>query len=336
MYRFHILLLYILLFISFSFSQENVYIEVESGVDTSVITIGDRINYSIVIKRDKELNVVRPGAGVNLGMFEIKGYDFPEPIEKDGIVTERFDFEIAVFDTGKFTIPPFPVAYFEKDTSAYQIIEASAIDIFVASLLSGDDAPELKDIKPPIDFPFNYLFWISLFGIIILLAVLVFFGYRFWNQRRERGYLFKPPPPPQPAHVVAFNSLNELFKSDLLSLNKYKEFFSELSEIIRTYLEGRYFILAMEETTYEILNDLKNHMDDGELSRSLSELLSLSDMIKFAKYIPVDEEVETSKNDAWNFVDQTKLEFVKEQPTEPGEADSDPISENQTNTIQNT
>ena len=108
MRSFYIIVLFSFIIISHSiiYAQEKVYIEVESSVDTAVITIGDRINYSITIKRDKNLNVVRPGAGVNLGMFEIKSYNFPDPVEEDGVVTEQFDFEIAVFDTGKFIIPP--------------------------------------------------------------------------------------------------------------------------------------------------------------------------------------------------------------------------------------
>jgi len=314
MRHFYIILLLLFLFLnhSTSVSQERVYIEVESSVDTALITIGDRINYSIIIKRDKDLNVARPGAGVNLGMFEIKGYDFPEPVEEDGIVTERFDFEIAVFDTGKFVIPPFPVAYFEKDTSSYQIIEASAIDIFVTSLLSGDEAPELKDIKPPFDFPFNYIFVISLVMVSLLLLVVAYLIYRFWKQRKDRGYIFKPPPPPQPAHVIALEALNKLYNSDLLANKQFKQFFSELSEIIRTYLEGRYFISAMEETTYEILRDIKQHLDEGDLKKSLADLLTLSDMVKFAKYIPEEDEVGTSKDAAWDFVEQTRIEFEKE------------------------
>lgn len=290
--------------------QEPVYIEVESRVDTSVITIGDRITYSILIKRDKELNIARPGAGVNLGMFEIKSYDFPEPKEEGGLVTEQFHFTISVFDTGKYTIPPFPVAYFEKDTSAYQIIEAAPIDIYVKSLLSGEETPELKDIKPPVTFPFNYLLWTSLAALLILIAALSYVSYRLWKKRKEKGYLFRPPPPPRPAHEVALEALHHLYASDLLENRAFKPFFSELSEIIRNYLEGRYFISAMEETTGEILRDVREHFRDETRFDQLRDMLTLSDMVKFARYLPKAPEIDRTKDNAMDFVNGTKLIFV--------------------------
>ena len=88
-------------------AQEKSLIEVQSEVDTS-------------INRDKDLRIMKPGEGLNLGMFEIKDYKFHDPVEKDGRLIEKYDFTISVYDTGKFTIPPFPVAYFPVDTSQHR------------------------------------------------------------------------------------------------------------------------------------------------------------------------------------------------------------------------
>ena len=93
-------------------AQDKGLIEVRAEVDTAVITIGDRITYSIIIDRRENLRIARPGEGLNLGGFEIKSYNFPEAQVADGRITERFDFNISVYDTGKYAIPPFPVAYF--------------------------------------------------------------------------------------------------------------------------------------------------------------------------------------------------------------------------------
>ncbi|MEJ2543056.1 MAG: hypothetical protein P8Y99_03220 [Calditrichaceae bacterium] len=297
------------------FAQEKSLIEVKSEVDTSTITIGDRIDYSITIDRDKDLRIMKPGEGLNLGMFEIKDYNFHDPVEKGDRLIEKYDFTISVYDTGKFTIPPFPIAYFPVDTSKeYKIIEASPIDIYVKSVISGDDAKELKDIKFPLGIPFNYFFWISMGVVVILVAVIGYLGYLLWKRRKEKGYLFSPPPPPRPAHEVALEALEELYKSSLLEEKQFKEFFSHLSDIIRVYLEGRYFFDALEETTFEIMMDAKKHIEDAALLDDLKNILELSDLIKFAKYIPEDKEIESAKEQSLNFVNETKLvyEIVEE------------------------
>ena len=297
------------------FGQDKSLIEVKSEVDTSTITIGDLINYSIIIDRDKNLRIMKPGEGLNLGMFEIKDYKFHDPVEKDGRLIERYDFTISVYDTGKFTIPPFPIAYFPVDTSKeYKIIEASPIDIYVKSVISGDDAKELKDIKFPLGIPFNYFFWISMGFVIILVVVIGYLGYWLWKRRKEKGYLFSPPPPPRPAHEVALEALEELYQSGLIEEKQFKEFFSRISDIVRTYLEGRYFFDALEETTFEIMQDAQKNIEETSLLNDLKNILELSDLIKFAKYIPDEKEIESAKEQSLNFVNETKLiyEIIKE------------------------
>ncbi len=308
------LIITIVLSIVFSFSvlpaQEQGLIQVKSEVDTAVITIGDLITYSIIIDRAEQLRVERPGEGLNLGMFEIKSYNFHEPVKENGRIIERFDFTISVYDTGKFIIPPFPVAWFANDTtSKYNIITAPAINIYVKSVISGDEAKELKDVKPPVYIPFNWKFWLSMAGVIILLLVIAYLAYRLWKKRKEKGYMFIPPPPPVPAHERALADLEALFKSGLPDKKEYKIFFSKLSEIIRVYLEGRYYIKALEETSAEILRDVKEPLDDEALYLSLRELLSLSDLVKFAKYVPEEDEIDKVKQQAVAFVEQTKIVF---------------------------
>jgi len=299
-------------------AQQQPLIEVQSRVDTSVITIGDQITYSIIIDRAKDLRIIRPGEGLNLGSFEIKGYHFPKPVEKDGRIIERFDFTISVYDTGSFVIPPYPVAYFPQDSSKkYQIIEAPAIEIHVKSVISGEGAKTLKDIKWPIDIPFNYKFWLSVLIILILLAVAAFIAYRMWKKRKERGYLIKPPQPPRPAHEVAMEELQALFNSDLLDKGRVKEFFIRLSDIMRSYLEGRYFVRALEETTAEIMRDVRKHISDEEQTDMLRRILTLSDLVKFAKYRPAADEIAAVKEQSVAFVEDTRVVYEAEAETVP-------------------
>lgn len=318
-FRFIVIQIIILIVIITSFSNlcaqssGEGLIEVQSQVDTAVITIGDRINYTIIINRDKNLRIEKPGEGLNLGMFEIKDYKFHKPETEGNRIIERFDFNISVYDTGKFTIPAFPIAYFLSDTSrSFHLTEAAPIDIYVKSVIRGDEARELKDVKPPLVVPFNYTFWVSIGVVLLLLAAIAYFGYRLYFKRKEKGYLFTPPPLVRPAHEVALEALEKLYQSDLLVKGAFKAFFIELSQIVRVYIEGRYFISAMEETTFEIMRDIKSALDDENLRSDLKNILTLSDLVKFAKYIPIDGEVEQAKQQALDFVNSTKLVFNEE------------------------
>jgi len=318
--------------IAFALYGQNDLIEVQSMVDTAEIYIGDQINYSLVIKHDKDLRIEQPGEGLHLGMFEIKAFDFSEPLEEDGFITQRYDFTISVFDTGSFTIPPFPVAYFPDTTNQYKIIEAAPIDIYVNSLLSGEDAPELKGIKPPLDFPFDYMFLYTVIALAVLLATVVYIAYRKWKSKKETGFLFSAPPKSRPAHEVALGALNELYNSDLLDRQEYKLFFSKLSEIIRIYLEGRFFISALEETTYEILRDIKSHLDEKNIMQ-LTFILEQSDLVKFAKYIPESATINKLKSESELFINDTKI-ILKEEKTNEQEAEIVPAEESMQKNIQ--
>ena len=181
-------ILFVLILVVFGEAQTSL-IEVTAGVDKSIITIGDRITYTITINRDKNLRIEQPGPAANLGMFEIKDYDIHDPVEKDGNIIEQYDYVISVYDTGKFVIPPFPVAFFPSDTSKkYQIIKSEPVEITVKSLLSAENN-EIKDIKSPLLIPINYTSIILISGgILVLLGVVIFL---FYYYKKKKHSLFR-------------------------------------------------------------------------------------------------------------------------------------------------
>ncbi|MEE9119525.1 MAG: hypothetical protein V3U02_13155, partial [Calditrichia bacterium] len=234
-------------------------------------------------------------------------------------ILEKFEYVISVFDTGTFVIPPFPVAYFPNDSLGdYKLIEASAITIYVESVIQ-DEERQLRDIKPPIDIPYDYFLLLSVISSIILIGALVYLGYRLYLKRKETGYFIKTPEPQRPAHEVALESLEELLKKDLLSDGLIKEFYSDISEIIRRYIEGRYFIPALGETSREILIELNGQDISEEMLLKAKESLELSDLVKFAKYKPSDEENQNVVSWTKEFVEGTMVVFTVEE--EPGIAE---------------
>lgn len=309
-------------------------IEVTSAVDTARITIGDRVTYTITIDYVDTMRIEKPGEGVNLGQFEIKDYRIYDPVRQEGRILQKYEYMISVFDTGTFVIPPFPVAYFPEDSlGEYKLISASAVTIIVESVIQ-DEERQLRDIKAPIDIPYNYVLLISVIAALLLLVALVYIGYRLYKKRKETGYLLKPPEPPRPAHEIALNALKELLNRDLISAGEIKLFYIEISEILRFYIEGRFYIHALEETSSEILEDLDRQELSEKSILNVKQGLELSDLVKFAKYKPSEKENDHIVSWVHEFIEETKVVYEVETDSED---ESNPVEENitaDTNEIQ--
>ena len=114
-----------------------------------------------------------------------------------------------------------------------------------------------------------------------------------------------------PPHIIALNNLKEVEIKELWQKNKIKEYHSEISEIIRKYIEVRFNCLALEATTDEIMITLRNQISD-ELTIDLNNILQTADLAKFAKSKPSEKENIYSMILAKKFVNQTKIEQENE------------------------
>lgn len=167
-------------------------------------------------------------------------------------------------------------------------------------------ADGLRDIKPPVFFGSGRAPFIKILAVIILLAALtalaVYLYRKFINRQDEEAAA-----PEKPPHVKAYEALEALKAKGLISAGRIKEYYVELSNIIRHYIEERFIIKAPEMTTEEFLFALR---DSGTLTGShknlLKEFLTMCDIVKFAKYGPAEEEIRGNFNSAWHFVDETK------------------------------
>jgi len=283
-------------------------IEVAAAVDKSVITIGDRVTYTLKITHKRGLEVNDPGKGSNLGMFEIKEYVIHDSVIVGERVIQQFDYVISVYDTGRFVIPPFPVAFLPTDTSSkYQIITSQPLEIYVESVVNDPNAA-IHDIRPPLGIPADYLRLALMIGSLLLgLAAL---GFAYWMYRRSKqGQPVFRREPPRPAHEIALAELQKLLQSGLLAAGEYKLFYSELSDIARRYMERRFYVNAMEETTTEILASLNGaSLAPGQLELA-RELLTACDLVKFAKYVPGSAETESAVQLVREFIERTRPVF---------------------------
>lgn len=296
------------------FAQSSL-IEVRAEVDKSEITVGDPIRYTLIIDRAKDLSIQSPGKGANLGMFEIRDYRVYPPEEKEGRILERFDYFISVYDTGHYVIPPFTIAFQVDDSSAYQFISSEPIDIYVRSVLTAEDR-EIRDIKPPLSIPVDYRRWILLGALALLLIGAAAVGYWYYRRRQKGAPLFRKEII-RPAHEIALEELERLLAQGWIENGEYKAFYTGLSLVLRRYVEGRFFIKALEETTTELMASLEEANLSVEDMMLIQSVLSKCDLVKFAKYQPDVEETHKAVQAARTFIEHTRLEFEPVEHKEP-------------------
>jgi hypothetical protein len=159
-------------------------------------------------------------------------------------------------------------------------------------------ANDIRDIKPPVEIPsgWEWLWWTL--GTLAVVALL-FAAWRWWQKRRSQI----PVEPPVPAHVRA----KEMLGKALALIAHPKPFCTLVSDTIRTYLEERFDFHAPERTTEEFLHELRGtDLLSAEQKEKLGEFLERCDLVKFAKYEPVEPELRDLHSSALRLVEETE------------------------------
>ncbi len=291
--------------------EEKSVISVESHVDRATITIGDRIVYTLIVTTDPEVKLEPLGLGSNLGAFEVKDYKIHDAEKnKEGKVVNKSEYVITTFTTGEYVIPPITIKYTDPGGERKEI-KSEPLFILVKSVgASESDKEDVRGLKPPIDIRGAY--WAYLI-ILPVLAVLAAAGFLYYRQKAKGLALPEIPEElRKPPWEVALLELDLLQDSGLLENKQIKEYFIVLSDIIRKYMGRRYEIKALDRTTEEIRQEVKGLKLEQQMAQLIFGLLLFCDLVKFAKYIPSDEEVEKSTDEAYSIVNLTKQEEVRE------------------------
>ncbi|HQO58752.1 MAG TPA: DUF4381 family protein [Candidatus Omnitrophota bacterium] len=171
--------------------------------------------------------------------------------------------------------------------------------LFIPGIAQADD---IRDVKPPIALP-------GVQGIWIAVLILLFLGTLAWALRTMSRRRLTPSPasPPLPPWDVAFQRLKALKDAGFPEGENAKTFYTELSDILRRYVAGRFRIKAPEMTTEEFLSHLKNAPAlDNHHKLSLQDFLSCCDRVKFARFSSSVSEMERGLNLIWRLVLETQ------------------------------
>jgi hypothetical protein len=231
--------------------------------------------------------------------------------QKNGTqVLKENELQFTFWEEGIHKILP-PIIEYEMN-GALRTITTNEINLQVGSPLAQASTPidsmtvePIKNVREePMDFIQDILIPASLF----ILGFLIIGGIIYFFVKRANGPKVAIPKPTKfvPANTIAFNQLDELKGKQLWQKGEIKTYQSELTHIIRAYLENRYKINALENTTNQIGLDLKKLNLDESLRTEVQNILQVADLVKFAKAQPTDDIHEQFMNKAIEFVETTK------------------------------
>ena len=210
-------------------------------------------------------------------------------------------------------MPPFIFSYRLKGDTTVLNAETKALLVTV-NTIPVDTTRAFKDLKGQVIVPLSWKDFLPyIFGVLIA-ALIAFLVYNYIKKRKSKIVEPVIRIPKRPAHEIAFEALRSLDETKLWQNGNYKGYYTGLSDITRMFIENRWSIAAMEMTTDEILKLRLISDQNPDVFSKLKYLLELSDLVKFAKTIPVVYENEQCMQNALTFVEANKqLNEIKEE-----------------------
>ncbi|HZY39591.1 MAG TPA: hypothetical protein VFE53_23205 [Mucilaginibacter sp.] len=305
--RFFKLILALLCVTCFSFKTNAQVIQAEAKLQQYTIRIGDQTKLFISVRQPAKAHISFPKltdtVASKVQVVSISKPDTAYDQTDRNAITVTQSYTITSFDAGNYALPAFSIG------SENGVVKTNQVSLQVETV-KVDTTKAIYDIKQPLAVSYTWLDWLHdnwywIAGPLLLIALIV--GLVLYMRKRPGPVpVVKVVEPAIPAHVVAINKLKELRDKKLWQEEQVKQYYIELSDIVREYLEKRYTIKTHEKTTDEILASLKRIAITDANRDNLKQLLVLSDLVKFAKEKPLPAENEGSLDAAIDFVSSTR------------------------------
>jgi hypothetical protein len=309
--------LFVLIFaVMLSFTSKSQIIRATAKLDTAFILLGDQVKLTFEIDQPAGVKISFPALpDTILEKIEVLERSKIDTVLDKEVKKLMQKMLITCFDSGQYRIPPY---WFLTDKNGIvDSVASNGVSLFVHSMKI-DTTKGPTDIKMPYGAPLTlkevtpYILGVILAGAVIFLLL-----YSIKRKKKKVPFFVRPPKPKEPAHIIALRELDRIKDEKLWQKEKTKQYYSELTETLRVYIEDRYGIPAMEQTSdetiesFRIRKDLLNVRDFGHLK----SILSLADLVKFAKYKPLPDEDSLTLTNAYLFVNDTKpVEVISSEP----------------------
>lgn len=278
--------------------------QIRATLDKKEALIGDHIRLQLQADYAADLLLQFPNFGKHLDSLEVLDVQPKDSTIANNRIHATQNIILTVFDTGFYRLPPLAFTY-RGANSLFSQINTDSLYLSVKEPpvdLQGDIKPIANIIEPPS----SWLDWLP-YIVLALVLLSAIIGFIWWKRRPKASTPAQISAAPLlPPHKIARQQLQQLTQQQWWQQGKVKQYYTNLSDILRQYIETRYQKPAMEQTTDEILQSLDKEISATEL-QTLKNTLSLADMVKFAKATPTPEQHIAAMQNAEHFVEKTKL-----------------------------
>lgn len=279
--------------------------EVKATLDTRQISIGDQARMFIEVrpaKGERLIWAVIPDTFNNLEVVEKGKID---TIKDNDLVTYKQRLLLTGWDSGMFTIPAFTFTSSPRSGNPYTVTTDSFS--LVVQTIPVDTAQPFKPIADilPVKMSWKDYIWYIL-GALLAIGLIALIVIYFIRNRKVAAPVAAPVQRAETPAEKALRLLAELEQKQLWQNEKVKEYYVELTDILRNYIEERFQTPALELTTDELLPVVRRHKEMTRHYDDIVTILQTADMAKFAKAQPLPHEQVNAFDYTKKFVEATK------------------------------
>ena len=279
---------------------------VSVSVDSTTLFIGDQTDMHLQVTHDKQEVVQMPVYGETLMPgIEIVDRTIVDTtyLANDQVQLNQY-LTLTSFADSLFYISPIPFVN-GNDTIFSEGISLNVVQPF--EMDSTDMAiTDIKDIYNAKIWWWGIIRWILLALACVGLGVGLYYLIRYIMRQQKGEMTIKPSEPKRPAEEIALEALDRIKQEKIWQNGQIKQYHTQLTDVLRTYIAQRYDFSSNEKTSDEILREMKIRLQDNrELYNQLQKMLQLADLVKFAKWRTTPDENELSLKIAYDFVHQT-------------------------------
>ena len=297
-------------------------VSIQATLDQTEVKIGDVFHYTINLKwNPNKVNEPNLEDLQFVEAFELIATIAGEKQELDvDIFSKSIDYQLMAFEDGELLLTAVKLNYtLTGAESKSGIATSEALKINVADVPPDDaETPDLRDKKITFSIPPSrkWLYITAAIALVVttLAALLIF----LWLKKRKRP-IFRQPPPLIPIETIAIEKIDALVASDLLEQQRVREFFEELSMILREYFGLRFHFQAIDMTSSEVETSMGEFINT-ELLEALVDLDARSDLAKFAEWMPSEKEIEAlvriAREMIWSTIPQAVADDEADKQTE--------------------
>jgi len=285
----------------------------ESSLSKDSIVVGEQVVWRtrMALPQQQELVFV-PYAGIveaeKAPIDVVHDFKLDTISIKNGIKELDAKLLLTSFDSGYYKLP-LMVALTPQGDTIY--LDSPFLDVTNTPVDTANFV--MHPIKGQARYPLTFREVLPWAILAIAVLVLAYILYRYVKYRRENRDFFGKPKVSDPPHIIALRELDKLRGEKLWQNGKEKLYYTGITDTLREYIEARFGVNAMEQTSSEIMVELKGKEIQERCYRELDELFKTADLVKFAKYIPQVHENEEAIPVAVRFVNSTFEQELQEE-----------------------